>query len=106
MPEKRRENVVQKMLVMKADDAVRGGAQRDPGFMFVSGVRCEDKGFFLPLQGPATPSEVGVLVSVFFCSFDFCRDRQCRGTRKCPHRVSSDKLLRSVVPSQWRNQHW
>ena len=40
--------------------------------------------------------------SFFFCSFVFCRDRQCHGTRKCPHRLSSDTLLRSAVPSQLR----
>ena len=37
-----------------------------------------------------------------FCSFEFSRDRQCYGTRKCPHRLSSDELLRVAVPSQSR----
>ena len=37
---------------------------------------------FLPQKGPANPSEVGVLFFVFFCSFDFCRDRRCHRTRE------------------------
>ena len=57
---------------------------------------------FLPLLGPANPSEVGVLFFGILCSFEFSRDRHCHGTRKCPHRLSSDKLLRVAVPSQWR----
>ena len=59
-------------------------------------------GVFLPLWGTANPSEVGVHVFCIFCSFEFNRDRQCHGTRKCLHRLSSDKLLRVVVPSQRR----
>ena len=49
-----------------------------------------------------TPSEVGDLLFGIFCSFEFSRDRHSHGTRKCPHRLSSDKLLRVAVPSQLR----
>ena len=69
--------------------------------LLISGARCGDSKGFLPQKGPANPSEVGVLFFCIFCSFDFCRDRQCHGTRNV-HRLSSDKLLRSAVPSQWR----
>ena len=53
---------------------------------------------FLPLLA----SEVGVHVFGIFCSFGFSRDRHCHGTGKCPHRLSSDELLRVAVPSQLR----
>ena len=59
-------------------------------------------GRFLPRKGPANPSEVGVHVSCIFCSFEFSRDRDCHGTRTCPHGPSSDKLLRVAVASQLR----
>ena len=54
----------------------------------------------MPLQGPAQKLE-----SFFFdifCGFELCRDRQCHGTRNCPRRLSSDKLLRVAVPNQLR----
>ena len=38
----------------------------------------------------------------FFCSFEFSRERHFHGTGKCPHTLSSDKLVRVVVPSQLR----
>ena len=59
---------------------------------------------FLPLEGPANPSQVGVHFFGIFCSFEFSRDRQCHGTRKCPHRLSSDKLLHVVVPEPIEGQ--
>ena len=40
-----------------------------------------------------------------FCSFDFSRDRQCHGTRKCPHRLPSDKLSHVVVPEPIEGQY-
>ena len=56
---------------------------------------------FCPYWGPLTPQKLESFF-LFFRSFEFSRDRQCHGTRKCPHRLSSDKLLRVAVPSQWR----
>ena len=55
-----------------------------------------------PRKGPANPSEVGVRFFGICCSFEFSRDRHCHETRKCPHRLSSDKLIRLAVPSQLR----
>ena len=69
----------------------------------IIGVRCGDSKGVLLLWGPANPSEVGVCFFWgIFCSFESGVGRHCHGTRKCPHRLSSDKLLRSAVPSQWR----
>ena len=66
-------------------------------------LRCR-LGCFCPYRGPPTPQKLEsfFFFSVFFCSFEFSRDRQCHGTRKCPRRLSSDKLLRVAVPSQLR----
>ena len=41
-------------------------------------------GGFVTRLRPANPSEVGVSFW-HFCSFEFSRDRHCRGTRKCRH---------------------
>ena len=40
--------------------------------------------------------------SSFFCSLDFSSHWQCHGTFQCPHRLSSDELLRVAVPGQLR----
>ena len=63
-------------------------------------LRCKNE-FFAPI-GARHPSEVGVFFWGICCSFEFSRDRHCHGTGKCPHRLSSDELLRVAVPSQLR----
>ena len=57
---------------------------------------------FSPARDPPTPQKLESIFSAFFCSLEFSRDRHCHGTRKCPHRLSSEKLLRVAVPSQLR----
>ena len=68
----------------------------------LSGIRCGHFGRFFLRKRPANPSEVGVHFFGIFCSFEFSRDRHCNGTRKCPQRLSTDKLVRVAVPSQLR----
>ena len=59
-------------------------------------------GCFCPYRGPPTPQKLESFFFRYFCSFEFSRDRQCHGTRKCPHRLSSNELSRVDVPRQWR----
>ena len=46
----------------------------------ISGVRCGDS------KGVSAPIGAAPFFGIF-CSFDFCRDRQCHGTRECPQTV-------------------
>ena len=61
----------------------------------VRGIRCA------ALKTPSIPQKLESFIR-HFCSFRLSRDRHCHGTRKRPHRLSSDKLLRVAVPSQLR----
>ena len=56
----------------------------------------------LPLKTPPPPLKLESIFLGIFCSFEFSRYRHCHGTRKCPHRLSSDKLLRVAVRIQWQ----
>ena len=66
------------------------------------GIRCVTFREFPPARDPPTPQKLESIFVLVFCSIDFGRDRHCHGTRKCPHRLSCDKLIRVVVPSQLR----
>ena len=50
-------------------------------------------GGFTPLGSPPPLRSWSPFFFCIFCSFEFSRDRYCHGTRKCPHRLSSDKLF-------------
>ena len=56
-------------------------------------------------KDPVNSSEVGVFYSAFCAAFsDLTVIDTAMGTRKRPHGLSSDKLLRVAVPSQLRGQ--
>ena len=59
-------------------------------------------GRFFPRKGAHQPLRSWSQSFRIFGSFELSRDRHCHGTRKCPHGLSSDKLLHVAAPSQLR----
>ena len=78
--------------LLVSGETLLGPSQNVPAITQRNTLRCK-LGCFCSYRGPPTPQKLESFFFGIFCSLEFSRDRQFHGTRKCPHRLSSDKLL-------------